>query len=91
VILYWILEDADFASNVGGCLNVIERELNMTHEEVKSRNHSYETCIWGDEMDMILFVCAIILIDGVAKKAEKFMETDDIQQCLERFPRVYIQ
>jgi hypothetical protein len=40
---------------------------------------------------MISFICAIILIGGVAKNAEKFMETDDIQQCLKGFPRVYIQ
>jgi hypothetical protein len=64
--------------------------MNMTHEEVKS--NSQRAHLWGVNMNMISFVCAIILIDdGVAKKAEKFMVTDDIQQCLKRFPRVYIQ
>ena len=69
-----------------------EREMNMTHEEVKShRKRSERTRLWDTNMNLISFICAIILIDGVAKKAEKFMETDDIQQCLKGFPRVYIQ
>lgn len=34
--------------------------------------------------------CAVILIDTVAGKAEKFILFEDIQHCLKRFPKVYI-
>jgi hypothetical protein len=69
VVLYWILEDADFASNVVKCLDLIEREMNMTHEEVKShRKRSERTRLWDTNMNLISFICAIILIDGMAKK-----------------------
>jgi hypothetical protein len=76
-ILYWILRKDSFANEVTTCLEFIERDLD--YKEARSLN------------DPIFFCCAVILIDAVAQKAEKFMLTDDIQHCLKRFPRVYIQ
>jgi len=80
-ILYWILRDEFFASKVTYWLVFIESNGDYHRNRPETQRLS----------DTIFFFCAIILIDEVAKKAEKFMLTDDIQHCLKRFPRVYIQ
>jgi hypothetical protein len=77
-ILYWVLREQSFANEVTTWLDLIF-----------SIDLSYK--VGRRPKDLILFCCAVILINAVAQKAEKFMLIDDIQNCLKRFPRVYIQ
>lgn len=85
-ILYWILEDQAFAFQVLECLGIMEREMGTAHKVMKLQLERGRV-----QDNPIFFFCAIILIDEVAKHAEKFMLTDDVQECLKSFPRVYIQ
>jgi hypothetical protein len=84
-ILYWILTEEFFGLQVVECLKAIEEEMTIVHEKmsigVGPRN------VGGP----IHFFCAVILIDEMVKKAEKFVLIDDIQHCVKRFPWVYIQ
>jgi hypothetical protein len=82
-ILYWILENRNFASQVVKCLDAIWGEMGIEHEKVSSLGPEFDD-------NLIFFFCAVTLIDAVAKKAERFMLIDDIQFCLKKFPRVYI-
>jgi hypothetical protein len=82
-ILYWILRVESFADAVTSWLEVTEREMSTADKDVNLEGTMPE--------EPFSLFCAVILIDTVAEKAEKFILCDDIQHCLKRFPKVYIQ